>query len=339
MNSEIQWFIYSAIENKLLTKQECDKLIEDSDKNIDLNTFAQEVFNQKSELLDDAHAEILLNQLEKIMTDAVNKVTQKLDAPEILSLQEEEFKPDFTKISDMSDEQLKIFLRKLLLAARNNNSSDLHLSANAVPFVRHMLNLQKINDHILTSDAALRINTLFLSEKQKSDFIKNNELVYILSFEEGERYRVVLMHHKDGVAGTYHIIPRIRGLGELGFKQANTQTISKLIDYYSGLIIIGSHVGHGKTTTLASLVDMLNIKRYDHIIMIEDLIEIIHVSHNCNITQREISTHTKSYADAIKSAFKEDSDIIVIEALDNPEMIRFAITAAETGHLVIGNSS
>ena len=143
------------------------------------------------------------------------------------------------------------------------------------------------------------------------------------------------MVHKDGISGTYRVVPdRVMTLEELGFR--NADTIRELLDYHNGLILVTGPVGAGKTTTLASLIAELNKKRSDHIISVENPIEIIHRSMNCSVTQREVGSHTASFHAALKGALREDPDIIVIGELRDLETIEMAITAAETGHLVIG---
>jgi len=140
--------------------------------------------------------------------------------------------------------------------------------------------------------------------------------------------------HKQGTAGNYHIVPgTVRSLGDLGF--SNPEVIEKLLDHHNGLILVTGPAGSGKTTTLAALVDRLNRKRHDHIITVEDPIEVVQESRSCFVTQRQVGTHTETYASALKGALREDPDIIVIGELHDLETIEMALTAAETGHLVI----
>jgi twitching motility protein PilT len=151
------------------------------------------------------------------------------------------------------------------------------------------------------------------------------------------RFRVSLMMHKDGACGTYRLIPnKLKRLGELGFLPEDVFTIERLLDYHNGLILVTGPLGCGKTTTLASMVNAINKKRHDHVICVEDPIEILIPSENCNVTQREVGRNTNSYSTALKGALREDPDIIVIGELHDLETIENAITASETGHLVIG---
>jgi twitching motility protein PilT len=144
------------------------------------------------------------------------------------------------------------------------------------------------------------------------------------------------MVHKNGTAGSYRIVPdRMRSLKDLGFAQ-HVGTLKKLLSYHNGLILITGPVGSGKTTTLASMVDHLNTSRTDHIITVEDPIEVVQPAKSCNVSQREVGAHTKSFFTALKGALREDPDIIVIGELRDLETIEMAVSAAETGHLVIG---
>ena len=145
------------------------------------------------------------------------------------------------------------------------------------------------------------------------------------------------MYQKDGISGSYRLVPdHISQLEELGFLPRDASTIRRLLDYHNGLILVTGPIGAGKTTTLAAMVDVANEKRSDHIITVEEPIEILQVSKNCSVTQREIGKHTISYHTALKAALREDPDIIVVGEMHDLETIENAITAAETGHLVIG---
>jgi twitching motility protein PilT len=144
------------------------------------------------------------------------------------------------------------------------------------------------------------------------------------------------MFHKNGAAGAYRMVPaETRTLEDLGYSQ-HIATLHKLLSYHNGLILITGPVGSGKTTTLASMVAYLNETRTDHIITVEDPIEVVQPAKGCNVTQREVGPHTRSFASALKGALREDPDVIVIGELRDLETIEMAISASETGHLVIG---
>ena len=128
----------------------------------------------------------------------------------------------------------------------------------------------------------------------------------------------------------------MRSLEDLGYLPKDAENIRRLLDYHNGLILVTGPIGSGKTTTLASMIDVVNEKRQDHVISVEDPIEILQISKNCQVSQREVGRHTNSYRTALKASLREDPDIIVIGEMHDLETIENAITASETGHLVIG---
>ncbi len=242
---------------------------------------------------------------------------------------------DFSKLDALSDEQLTAALGELLRAGARFGASDLHLSAGASPFLRKHRALVKLADAPLTEAQALRLNTALLAPHQRQLFLERRDYDYALAVGPSSRYRVNLMFHKQGAAGAYRMVPaRIPRLDDIGLK--NLDTVRRLLSYHNGLILVTGPVGAGKTTTLSALVAELNETRDDHIITVEDPIEIVQPARRCNVTQREVGPHTKSFATALKGALREDPDVIVIGELRDLETIEMAITAAETGHLVIG---
>jgi twitching motility protein PilT len=242
----------------------------------------------------------------------------------------------FEQIEAMDEPSLAAALRDLLRATARHGASDLHLSTGARPFIRKNRALTYISAHNLTADDALRLNTALLEEGQKRTYLERKDYDYALALGANDRYRVNLMFHKNGAAGSYRMVPaETRTLAGLGFEQ-HLATIQKLLSYHNGLILVTGPVGSGKTTTLASIVAYLNETRTDHIITVEDPIEVVQSSKKCNVTQREVGSHTKTFFSALKGALREDPDIIVIGELRDLETIEMAISASETGHLVIG---
>lgn len=253
---------------------------------------------------------------------AVSTAAPKMDFP-------------FDRVAKMADAELADALRGLLKACASNGVSDLHLSAGARPFVRKQRELAQLADGVLGPEEALRLNTALLASHQRDIFLERKDLDYALAIDATNRYRVNLMFHKGGAAGSYRMVASaIPELDSLGLR--NIEAIRKLLSYHNGLILVTGPVGAGKTTTLAALVAELNEKRRDHVITVEDPIEIVQFSKGCNITQREVGPHTKSFASALKGALREDPDVIVIGELRDLETIEMAINASETGHLVIG---
>lgn len=244
-------------------------------------------------------------------------------------------KIDFSPVDALSADELKSFMLGVLSGVQKLGASDLHLSAGAPPYVRNMRALQFLNATPLSASQAERLNTCLLSPEEAAIFAAKHDYDYALAMEGGRRIRANLMLHKEGVKGTYRIVPEtVRPPAELGFK--NTLVLDKLLSYHNGLILVTGPVGAGKTTTLNSLIDQVNRTREDHVITVEDPIEFLHQSRGCNVTQRQVGHHTANFASALKGALREDPDVIVIGELRDLETIEMAITASETGHLVIG---
>lgn len=243
--------------------------------------------------------------------------------------------PDFSTLMGAGDGKFREAMTALLLHASGTGASDLHLSAGARPFVRRDRENVYLDPEPLSAEVAEGLNRALLSEAQWAAFQQNQDLDFALPFPSGERYRANLMVHKDGCAGTYRTVsPKIRSLAELGFR--NPETIDKLLSYHNGLIIVAGPVGSGKTTTLAALVHQLNQTRDDHLISVEEPIEFVHQPGRCIITQRGVSEHTRTFHSALKGALRQDPDIIVIGEMRDLETVEMAISASETGHLVIG---
>ena len=244
--------------------------------------------------------------------------------------------PSLSDTAYLDDAGLEHRMIYLLSCLRYLGCSDLHISAGSPPFVRRQLNVERIDSYVLTAEDAERLNLSLLSVERKQYFQK--ELDCSFSLEVGaNRFRVCLMMQKDGISGSYRLVPdHICQLEELGFFARDAETIRKLLDFHNGLVLVTGPIGAGKTTTLAAMVNVANERRTDHIITVEEPIEILQLSKNCSVTQREIGKHTISYHSALKAALREDPDIIVVGEMHDLETIENAITAAETGHLVIG---
>lgn len=235
-----------------------------------------------------------------------------------------------------SSADTKELLGQFLAYARQVQCSDVHLAAGAVPFVRRFKQLYLLEgQQPLNAEQAEALNTAFLDNAQKEQFRQNLELDFSYELREGERFRVNLMKQREGMAGSYRLIdgnlPEIR---ELGFRRPDV--IEKLAAYGQGLILVTGPAGSGKSTTMNALIHHINRTRHDHIITLEDPIEVVHQPLLCNVTQRELHRDTRSFANALRAALREDPDVIVIGELRDLETIEMAIHASETGHLVIG---
>lgn len=348
MNNEILWLVRLGRDQNLFTRAQALAVRQAVGENAELMDFAQQLID--AGLVED------LDALEKIANLAHAKGQKSAPADDPFAEGEAEPAPaaaaepkstgptpagpaptfPFASIGTMDDAALAAGLRDLLRATAKFGASDLHLSTGARPFVRRNRVFSFLGDYKLTAQDALRLNTILLSEGQKKTFLERKDYDYALALGGTDRYRVNLMFHKNGAAGAYRMVPdKVRTLTELGYS-SHLETLKKLLSYHNGLILITGPVGSGKTTTLASMVAYLNETRTDHIITVEDPIEVVQPAKGCNVTQREVGPHTKSFFTALKGALREDPDVIVIGELRDLETIEMAISASETGHLVIG---
>ena len=244
--------------------------------------------------------------------------------------------PRLADAEDMDWSQARELLNAFLNKARENHCSDVHISAGALPFVRRYKRVFLLPGQDIVGEAASEaLNLSPLDEEQLAHFRETHDLDYGYNISNDNRYRTNLMHHRQGVSGAYRVIDNnIRTISQLGFEMP--EVIEKLTTYGQGLILVTGPAGSGKSSTLAALVEHLNKSRQDHIITVEDPIELVYEPKGCNITQRELNRHTKSFGNALRAALREDPDIIVIGEMRDLETIEMAIHASETGHLVIG---
>ncbi|HEX2862871.1 MAG TPA: PilT/PilU family type 4a pilus ATPase [Lacunisphaera sp.] len=347
MNNEILWLIRLGLDQNLFSREQALAVLQAVGPDGSLMDFAQK-------LIDDGIVPDV-EKLEAVAGVALTRaqagapaenplvaepesappipVGRKAAAPKATSAEMPQF--PFNMIGSVDDVTLAAGMRELLIDAGKFGASDLHLSAGSRPFVRKHRALLPIADHVLTEKESLRLNTVLLAEHQKAIYLERRDYDLALALDATNRYRVNLMFHKWGASGSYRMVPAgIPKLDELGLR--NLEAIRKLLSYHNGLILITGPVGAGKTTTLAAMVAELNEQREDHIITVEDPIEVVQMPKGCNVTQREVGPHTKSFFTALKGALREDPDVIVIGELRDLETIEMAISASETGHLVIG---
>jgi len=185
----------------------------------------------------------------------------------------------------------------------------------------------------LSSDEIKHMLYSIMTEQQRSDYERDFELDFAISFGDDLRFRVNAFNSFNGAAAVLRVIPHhIQTLEELGAPEV----LKRLCQLRKGLILVTGPTGSGKSTTLAAMVDYINTNEAKHIITIEDPIEFIHASKKSLINQREVGKNTKSFAKALRSALREDPDVILVGELRDIETIQLALTAAETGHLVLG---
>jgi len=211
--------------------------------------------------------------------------------------------------------------------------SDVHLAVGVPPMLRMNGDLMPIKFREL-SDTELESYVMeILSDSQKEHFYSGKDLDFSYVGEEGARFRVNLFRKVTGVGAVFRFIPNevptLEGLDM-------PDVVRDFCDFHQGMVLVTGSTGTGKTTTLAAMIDHLNKTRNLNIISLEDPIEFVHPSKSSQVIQRELGTHLKSFADGVRSAMREDPDVILVGELRDAETISMAMTAAETGHLVLG---
>ena len=221
-----------------------------------------------------------------------------------------------------------------LAVGQEAGASDVHLGVNAPPLWRLHGTLQPIwpDAAKLTSEETAALAEGFLSDAQKIQLNERGDADFAYANATG-RFRASVVRQRLGIDLVFRIInTKVRTMDELGLPE----NLKLLTRYQNGLILVTGSVGSGKSTTLAALVEQVNLERKEHIITLEDPIEYIFEPKGCHVTQREVHTHTRSFGAALRGALREDPDVIMVGEMRDLETISLAITAAETGHLVLG---
>jgi twitching motility protein PilT len=223
-------------------------------------------------------------------------------------------------------------INQLLAHAVKSQASDIHLSEGYPPIIRIDGKIQQIKGKLLSKQDMEDIIVQILDDYQMEKFKVSLELDFRYHVQDVANFRANVFTKMGGYGIAFRIIPdHIRSLQELGFGES----IVRLARTMEGLILVTGPTGHGKSTTLAAMLDLINIERHSHIITIEDPIEYVHPKKNCLIQQRELGHHTLSFSNALRSALREDPDVILVGEMRDLETITLALTAAETGHLVL----
>jgi twitching motility protein PilT len=227
-----------------------------------------------------------------------------------------------------------IQLADLLEALIVCGGSDLHLTAGASPTVRLHGVMRPIEDtQRLTPSEIQRMLYAIISQKQRERFEENLELDFAYPLPGRARFRVNVYKQRDSLGAVFRIIPSdIKPLEQLGLPPQ----VGNFAGLTRGFVLVTGPTGSGKSTTLASIIDLANRTRHDHIMTVEDPIEFLHRHQNCVVNQREVGEDTLSFGNALKHALRQDPDIILVGELRDLETISVALTAAETGHLVFG---
>jgi twitching motility protein PilT len=221
----------------------------------------------------------------------------------------------------------------LLAFSVKNKASDLHLSSGLPPMIRVHGDVRKINlpalDHAQVQAMVFEV----MSDGQRKTFEETLECDFSFEIPNLARFRVNAFNQNRGAGAVFRTIPSV----VLTLDELKAPKIFKEIaETPRGLVLVTGPTGSGKSTTLAAMVDYVNENDHGHILTVEDPIEFVHTSKKCLISQREVGTHTQSFANALRAALREDPDVILVGEMRDLETIRLALSAAETGHLVFG---
>ncbi len=224
-------------------------------------------------------------------------------------------------------------ITELLAFTVKNHASDLHLSAGLPPMIRVDGDIRRINVPPLEHKTVHNLIYDIMNDKQRKDFEEFFETDFSFEIPELARFRVNAFNHHRGAGAVFRTIPsQILSLEELGCPPA----FKEIADNPRGIVLVTGPTGSGKSTTLAAMVDYKNNNDHGHILTVEDPIEFVHDSKKCLVNQREVHRDTLGFSEALRSALREDPDIILVGEMRDLETIRLALTAAETGHLVFG---
>jgi twitching motility protein PilT len=224
-------------------------------------------------------------------------------------------------------------ITELLAFSVENNASDLHLSSGTPPSIRVDGDVRKLNIPAFDETDVNALVYDIMNDRQRKEYEENLEVDFSFEVPNLARFRVNAFNQNRGPAAVFRTIPsKILSLDDLGCPDI----FRDISEFPRGLVLVTGPTGSGKSTTLAAMVDYINKNKHDHILTIEDPIEFVHDNHSCLINQREVHRDTLSFSAALRSALREDPDVILVGEMRDLETIRLAMTAAETGHLVFG---
>jgi twitching motility protein PilT len=224
-------------------------------------------------------------------------------------------------------------IAELLAFSVKNKASDLHLSSGLPPMIRVDGDMRRINVQPLEHRSVHALIYDIMDDKQRKDYEEFLETDFSFEIPGVARFRVNAYNQKRGAAAVFRTIPsKVLSLEDLNAPEIFQQ----IVDVPRGMVLVTGPTGSGKSTTLAAMIDYVNDTQYSHILTIEDPIEFVHTSKKCLINQREVHKDTLGFSEALRSALRQDPDIILVGEMRDLETIRLALTAAETGHLVFG---
>ncbi|MGH8353730.1 MAG: type IV pilus twitching motility protein PilT [Pseudomonas sp.] len=224
-------------------------------------------------------------------------------------------------------------ITELLAFSAKQGASDLHLSAGLPPMIRVDGDVRRINLPALDHKQVHALIYDIMNDKQRKDYEEFLETDFSFEVPGVARFRVNAFNQNRGAGAVFRTIPsKVLSMEDLGMGEV----FKRITDVPRGLVLVTGPTGSGKSTTLAAMLDYLNSTKYHHILTIEDPIEFVHESKKCLVNQREVHRDTLGFSEALRSALREDPDIILVGEMRDLETIRLALTAAETGHLVFG---
>jgi twitching motility protein PilT len=224
-------------------------------------------------------------------------------------------------------------ITELLAFSAKQQASDLHISAGLPPMIRIDGDIRRINLPSMDHQQVHGLIYDIMNDQQRKDYERDLETDFSFEIPGVARFRVNAFNHNRGAGAVFRTIPsKVLSMEDLGMGQV----FRDIASVPRGLVLVTGPTGSGKSTTLAAMIDYVNQQRYDHILTIEDPIEFVHESKKCLVNQREVHRDTHGFTEALRSALREDPDIILVGEMRDLETIRLALTAAETGHLVMG---
>ena len=224
-------------------------------------------------------------------------------------------------------------IAELLSFSVKNNASDLHLSAGLPPMIRIDGDIRRINLPAMDHKEVHQLIYDIMNDKQRKTYDEYLENDFSFEIQGLARFRVNVFNQNRGAGAVFRTIPsKVLSLEDLGCPEI----FRSITEFPRGIVLVTGPTGSGKSTTLAAMVDYKNSGEFGHILTVEDPIEFVHTSKKCLINQREVHRDTLGFNEALRSALREDPDVILVGELRDLETIRLALTAAETGHLVFG---
>jgi twitching motility protein PilT len=233
----------------------------------------------------------------------------------------------------VTSQQIQKPMDKLLATIREQFCSDMHLSVGEPPIVRRNGKLERLEGWpALAAPSTERALLALLDDRQRGILERAGEIDLCYSIPEVGRYRANVYRQRKGLCGAFRVIPNVPPT----FSDLRLPgRLTELLDYHQGLIVVSGPASSGKSTTLAAIVNLINESKAAHVITLEDPIEFVHPVKNALVNQREVGKHTESFARALRGALREDPDVIMVGEMRDPETMKMAMEAAETGHLVI----